>query len=45
MAGILRRLTGYKIMLMTGSKKESTLSFYEKAGYNRSDKTAFIQWI
>lgn len=35
----------YKIMLMTGSKKESTLNFYEKAGYNRTDKTAFIQWI
>lgn len=35
----------YKIMLMTGSKKESTLNFYEKAGYNRTDKTAFIQWL
>lgn len=35
----------YKLMLMTGSKKESTLNFYEKAGYNRQDKTAFIQWI
>ena len=22
-----------------------TLRFYEKAGYNSSDKTAFIQWI
>lgn len=35
----------YKIMLMTGSKKESTLKFYEKAGYNQNDKTAFIQWL
>lgn len=35
----------YKIMLLTGSKKDSTLSFYEKAGYNRNDKTAFIQWL
>lgn len=35
----------YKIMLMTGSKKESTLSFYERAGYNKLDKTAFIQWL
>ena len=35
----------YKIMLLTGSKKESTLNFYEKAGYNRNDKTAFIQWL
>ena len=35
----------YKIMLLTGSKKESTLAFYEKAGYNQRDKTAFIQWL
>lgn len=35
----------YKIMLMTGSKRDSTLRFYERAGYNRTDKTAFIQWI
>ncbi|NLJ96107.1 MAG: GNAT family N-acetyltransferase [Clostridiales bacterium] len=35
----------YKIMLMTGSKKESTLNFYKKAGYNDKDKIAFVQWI
>lgn len=35
----------YKIMLMTGSKKEEVLRFYEKTGYNRNDKTAFIQWL
>ena len=35
----------YKIMLLTGSKKESTLNFYKQAGYNSEDKTAFIQWI
>ncbi len=35
----------YKLMLLTGSKKESTLKFYENAGYNKNDKTAFIQWI
>ena len=35
----------YKIMLLTGSKKESTLDFYEKAGYNRHDKTGFIKWL
>ena len=35
----------YKMMLLTGSKMESTLRFYERAGYNRNDKTAFIQWI
>ena len=35
----------YKMMLLTGSKEESTLDFYRKAGYNSEDKTAFIQWI
>ena len=35
----------YKIMLLTSSKEQNTLNFYRKAGYNSSDKTAFIQWI
>lgn len=35
----------YKIMLLTGSKEEKTLSFYRNAGYNSTDKTAFIQWL
>jgi ribosomal protein S18 acetylase RimI-like enzyme len=35
----------YKLMLLTGSKKESILNFYRQAGYNSEDKTAFIQWI
>ena len=35
----------YKMMLLTGSKEEATLNFYRRAGYNSSDKTAFIQWI
>ena len=35
----------YKMMLLTGSKKPETFHFYEQAGYNSSDKTAFIQWI
>ncbi len=35
----------YKIMLLTGSKNESILNFYKKAGYNCTDKTAFIQWL
>ena len=35
----------YKIMLMSGSKNEDTLRFYENAGYNSKDKKAFIQWI
>ena len=35
----------YKMMLLTGSKNPKTLQFYENAGYNSVDKTAFIQWI
>ncbi|OUP79671.1 GNAT family N-acetyltransferase [Lachnoclostridium sp. An169] len=35
----------YKIMLLTGSKKNATFQFYRNAGYNSEDKTAFIQWI
>ena len=35
----------YKMMLLTGSKTEATLNFYNKAGYNCTDKTAFIQWL
>lgn len=35
----------YKMMLLTGSKSQNTLDFYKNAGYNSSDKTAFIQWI
>ena len=35
----------YKMMLLVSSKQESTIHFYEQSGYNREDKTAFIQWI
>ena len=42
---IAERENCYKIMLLTGSKKSETLHFYEKAGYNSTDKTAFIQWM
>lgn len=35
----------YKMMLLTGSKQQSTLQFYEHAGYNQNEKTAFIQWL
>ncbi|MBP5654099.1 MAG: GNAT family N-acetyltransferase [Clostridiales bacterium] len=35
----------YKMMLLTGSKRPETLHFYENAGYNSNDKTAFIQWL
>ncbi|MBM3512129.1 MAG: GNAT family N-acetyltransferase [Alphaproteobacteria bacterium] len=33
----------YKVVLSTGSKKESTLAFYEKAGFARGSRTAFEQ--
>lgn len=35
----------YKMMLLTGSKEPGTLDFYRHAGYNSTDKTAFVQWI
>lgn len=35
----------YKMMLLTGSKEPKTLDFYKNAGYNSSDKTAFVQWL
>ena len=35
----------YKMMLLTGSKENSTIEFYERAGYNGDDKIAFIQWL
>lgn len=42
---IAKKKNCYKMMLLTGSKNPKTLAFYEKAGYNSSDKTAFVQWI
>lgn len=42
---IAEKANCYKMMLLTGSKKEATLKFYRNAGYNCSDKTAFIQWL
>ncbi len=42
---IAERANCYKMMLLTGSKEESTKRFYENAGYNSSDKTAFIRWL
>jgi len=42
---IARRENCYKMMLLTGTKSESTLNFYKRAGYNSLDKTAFIRWL
>ena len=42
---IARSANCYKMMLLTGSKEESTHRFYQRAGYNANDKTAYIQWL
>lgn len=42
---IAQQANCYKMMLLTGAKEEATLKFYSNAGYNSSDKTAFIQWL
>lgn len=42
---LAQRKNCYKMMLLTGARQESTLRFYEQAGYNKNDKTAFIQWL
>jgi len=39
------RANCYKIMLMTGSEQDSVIAFYEKAGFNKTDKTGFVQWL
>ena len=42
---IAEKMNCYKMMLLTGSKRETTLNFYGNAGYNSTDKTAFIKWL
>lgn len=42
---IAREAGCYKIMLLTGSKDPATHRFYQRAGYNNTDKTAYIQWL
>ena len=33
----------YKIMVMTGSKRKSTLDFYKNCGYSATEKTGFLK--
>lgn len=42
---IASEMNCYKMMFLTGSKDDKTLDFYKRAGYNSTDKTAFIQWL
>lgn len=42
---IAKKNNCYKMMLLTGEKEQKTLDFYKNAGYNCTDKTAFIQWL
>lgn len=34
----------YKVMLQTGSKKESTHAFYRSCGFSGDDKQAYVAW-
>jgi N-acetylglutamate synthase-like GNAT family acetyltransferase len=36
------KLGCYKVMLLTGSKKEATLMFYESCGFSKGEKIAFL---
>ena len=42
-SNIARRENCYKIMLMTGSKRESTLNFYKNNGFSINEKTACLK--
>jgi GNAT superfamily N-acetyltransferase len=39
---VARENNCYKVMLMTSRKEESVLGFYEKAGFDKGDKTGFV---
>ncbi len=43
--GLAQKENCYRLVLMTGSKLPETLKFYENAGYDREEKTGFIQHL
>ncbi|WP_068775691.1 GNAT family N-acetyltransferase [Paenibacillus sp. FJAT-26967] len=42
---LAREADCYKVMLMTSSKEEATLRFYEQNGFEKGTKTAFIAYM
>ena len=42
-SNIAKQENCYKIMLMTGSKRETTLNFYKKNGFSIAEKTACLK--
>ena len=42
---IAKKNNCYKAMLLTSSKKEETLKFYEQAGFERGIKTGFVIYL
>lgn len=42
---IASKINCYKVMLLTSSKQEETLKFYEQAGFERGKKTGFVTYL
>ncbi|MCL1862260.1 MAG: GNAT family N-acetyltransferase [Defluviitaleaceae bacterium] len=44
-SAIAEKMGCYKIMLLTGSKEESTLGFYDNCGFDRTVKTGYARYF